>query len=125
MKRVSHLWGKRYRRKWILWKPRLVEALRFSDYVEFGGVTVSTKDMRSAIDAIPTQDILVGANGGLQLEEIQRYFKANPEHPGTRVCAHRLANKGLYCKVKPRKKVDGVGVILKIKIRPYGRKRRG
>ncbi len=62
--------GKRFHRSWILWRPRLVEALRFSDNVEFGKVTVTTRDFREALKDIGTEDIAVRCNGGLLLEAV-------------------------------------------------------
>jgi hypothetical protein len=123
LKRVEALWGKPYRRGYILWLPPLSRTLIMSDYVEYGKVVVSTKDFRQAIASIGTQDILIRVNGGLELQPVERYFVPNPKYPG-RVCAHRLARNSIPYYVKPtRQKLDGVGVILQIKIRQYCRKR--
>lgn len=125
MKRVSELWGKRFNRGYILWLPRLQEALRLSDYVEYGGVTVSTKDLRRVIAGLNTEDLLLRSNGGLEIEAIERYTLVNPNDQRIRRFAHRLAKNSETHYIRNHKKADILGVILKIKIRPYGRKKRG
>jgi len=105
VKRITHLWGKRYRRKWILWKPRLVEALRFSDYVEFGGVTVSTKDMRNAIDAIPTRISwweLTAASNWKRFKGVSRPIQ-NTREQGSAPIGSLI--KGCTAKSSPRKRL--------------------
>ncbi len=88
-------------------------------------MTVTTKDLRRVIAGVNTEDLLLRSNGGLEIEAIERYTRVNPDDPRIRQFAHRLAKNNETHYIKPRKKTDGVGVILKIKIRPYGRKKRG
>jgi hypothetical protein len=125
VKRVSQLWGKRFHKGFILWKPRLQEALRFSDYVEFGKAIVTTKDLRQVLTEVTTEDLLLRSNGGLEIEAVERYTRVNPDDPRIRQFAHRLGKNSVTHYIKNREKTDGVGVILKIKIRPYGNKKRG
>jgi hypothetical protein len=125
VKRVTELWGKRFNGGYVLWTPRLKEALRFSDYVEYRGVTVTTKDLRWIIVGINTEDLLLRSNGGLEVVAIERYTRVNPDDPRTRIFAHRLAKNNHTYYLKNHKKTGGMDVILKIKIRPYGREKRG
>lgn len=121
MKRISELWGKSYKRGHIIWKPQLTAALRLSDFVEYRGMVLSTKVLRNALDTIPSQDVLVRVNGGLQLDEIRRYHVPNPAHPGTRHCKHRMVKDGVDYTVKANGKPEGVGVILKLKMKVYSK----
>lgn len=121
MKRISELWGKRFHRGYILWVPRLTDALRFSDYVEYNGAMVTTKDLRRVLASIGTQDLLIRSNGGLEITPVERLTRENPDGNPPRIFAHRLAKNADNFYIKPKKKIDGVGVIMKIKIRPYGR----
>jgi hypothetical protein len=121
VKRISELWGKSYKRGYIIWKPQLRDALRLSDFVEYKGMVLSTKALRDALDVIPSQDVLVSVNGGLQLDEIRRYFVPNPAHPGTRHCKHRMVKYGDCFIIKANGKTEGVGVILKLKVKQYAK----
>ena len=125
MKRVSRLWGKPFHRGYILWMPPLTQALLFSEYVEYGKAIVSTKDLRQVLKSVGTQDVLLRVNGGLQVQAVERYTVPNPDYPGTRMVAHRLSRNNVTHYIKGRRELNGVGVILKIKIRPYGRKNGG
>jgi hypothetical protein len=122
MKRIDRVWAKRYHGGYILWVPRLLEKLTNTPFIEFRGVTVATKDLRDAIkNGIRTEDCLFRVNGGLQIEEIQRYAKPNPDIPGTRVVAHRRSCRDYIHKIKSRKvKKHNGQLILALKPRIYG-----
>lgn len=122
MKRVARVWGKRYRRGWIIWKPSLIEQLRFSDYVEFGQVIVSTQELRAVLrNGILTQDCLISVNGGLQVEEIQRYRRPNPSDSRLLQVSHRLPAKRNVYLIKDHQAMKncGVGVMTVIKPRKF------
>lgn len=122
MKRVSRVWGKRFRRGWIIWKPSLLNELRLSDYVQFGEVTVPTHELKAVLNnGIQTQDCLIRVNEGLQVEEVQRYRLPSSADARVKQIAHRLIDKrNIYLIKDGRKKTDGVGVILQIKPKKYG-----
>lgn len=123
MKRVSRVWGKRLHGGWVIWKPSLLNELRFSDYVQFGDVTVSSKELKEVLrNGIETQDCLLRINGGLQVEEVRRYLRTNPFDPRLKQTAHRLSGKDAVHLLKPLKvkEPDGVGVIVVIKPKKYG-----
>jgi hypothetical protein len=102
--------------------PRLLEKLTNTHFIEFRGVTVATKDLRDAIkNDIRTEDCLFRVNGGLQIEEIQRYTKPNPDITGTHVIAHRRSSRDYIHKIKSRKVETYIGqLILVLKPRIYG-----
>jgi hypothetical protein len=124
MKRIDRVWAKRYRGGYILWVPKLMEKLTNTHFIEFRGITVATKDLRDVLkNGIQTEDCLFRVNGGLQVEEIQRYTKPNPDVPGTRVIAHRRTPQEYIHKIKRCKVEKHNGqLILVLKPKIYGRK---
>lgn len=125
MKRVEALWGKPFHRGNILWMPRLNPVLPRTDYVEFGKATVLTKDFRRVLNLVKTEDVLIRVNGGIEIQGVERYYVPNPECPGTRMCAHRLAKNSRPFYVKSQRNPSSKKTTVKIKIRQYCRKRRG
>ena len=124
MKRIEKVWAKRYHRGYIIWVPRLLENLTGTTFVQFKGVTVTTKDLRDVLkSSVRTEDCLFRVNGGLQVEEIRRYAMANPDVPGTRVIAHRMVSNAYIHKIESRNvEKHNSRLILVLKPRIYGGK---
>jgi hypothetical protein len=124
MKRIDRVWAKRYRGGYIIWVPRLVEKLTNTNFVEFLEITVATKDLRDVLkNGIHNEDCLFRLNGGLQVEEVQRYAVPNPDVLGTRKIAHRRSPGDYFHKIKGRKaEKRNSQVILVLKPRVYGGK---
>ena len=126
MKRTERVWAKRFHGGYIIWVPRLVEKLSNTNFIEFRGITVATKDLRDVLkNGIHTEDCLFRVNGSLQVEEIQRYVMPNPDAPGTRKLAHRRTPRAHIHKMESWKMQNYNGqIILVLKPRIYGRKKK-
>jgi hypothetical protein len=121
MKRIDRVLAKRYHGGYILWVPRLLEKLTNTQFIEFRGVTVATKDLRDAIkNGIRTEDCLFRVNGGLRVEKIRRYTKPNVKL-GTSNVAHWQLLKDYIHKLKKQKLENHKGLlVLVLKPKIYG-----
>ena len=76
MKRtVQRPWGMRKKGGWIIRNDALLKALKVGEVVDFGGVTVGTKQLCQLLQLMPYPDSLIKANGRLEVETVQLFFR--------------------------------------------------
>lgn len=71
MKRtVQRPWGRRRRGGWVISKTELLEVLKKGQAIELNKVTVGTEKLRKLVNLLPYEDVLVRADGRLEVETI-------------------------------------------------------
>ena len=78
MKRtVQRPWGRKHRGGWILQPQELIKALKQGQVVEIGKLQVGTKNLIDLIRLLqfPDQELLISANGNLEVQNIQRFSR--------------------------------------------------
>lgn len=77
MKRiVEHPYGKKVRGGGHVYLiENLLKSVKKAEAVEVGKITVGTRNLAKLLNLIPTQDVLVRSNGGLELEAVIRHYE--------------------------------------------------
>ncbi|MDD5510662.1 MAG: hypothetical protein PHI12_07630 [Dehalococcoidales bacterium] len=80
MKRtIQRPWGKKKDGGWVFLNESLIKALKMGDAVEFGDITVGSKQLRQLIELMPQPDTLIRSNGHLEVEAILRINRKGPD----------------------------------------------
>jgi len=69
---VQRPWARKKGDGWVFWNADLIKALKAGDIVEFGKVSVGAAQLRRLLQLMPYPDILIRANGKLEVETVQR-----------------------------------------------------
>ena len=72
---VERLWATRRMGGWVVLRSALLEALKKGDVMEFGGITVGTRELRQLLVLMPGEDCLIQANGRLEIENVERVIR--------------------------------------------------
>ena len=96
MKRtLQRPWGRKHRGSWIIQPDDLLKSLKAGDAVEIGKVQVGTRHLIEIIRNLkfPDQELLISANGKLEVQNIERYTRKKDGKPRTefrlpRRCRH-------------------------------------
>ena len=86
-RKIERPYGHRHNGGVVFLKSSLADALKKGDIVEFGGITVGTRQLRQLINLLPYEDCLVRANGRLEVETVERVFRKGAD--GHRRCSFR------------------------------------
>ena len=96
MKRtLQRPWGRKHRGSWIIQPDDLLKSLKAGDAVEIGKVQVGTRNLIDLVRLLkfPDQELLISANGKLEVQNIARYMQVKDGHPRT---AFRLPRRGRH-----------------------------
>ena len=83
---VRRPWGRRRNGGWIIQPEELLQALKDGEIAEFGKLHVGAKQLSKliALMRFPNQELLITANGQLEVKNIERYIARKP----TSVCTN-------------------------------------